>query len=92
MYVMHVKNKERNVIAATTFSRHFDEMHPIVKQGDEDYSACDGIPRHIIILENLIKSKEGVRSEASHNYVTDNYGDDDVSNVTRRFDPALKFY
>ena len=48
-----------------------------MKPGDDDETACDGIPRHTIIIESLIKTKVGVRSEAFHNYVIDNYGDAD---------------
>ena len=68
--------------------------HPIVKPGDNDQSVCDGIPRHTIIIESLIETKEGVRSEIFHNYVIDNYEDADVTegSGTRHIDPALKFY
>lgn len=58
------RNKEQNTIATTILSRHVDEIHPTVKPVDDDYSACDGILSHIIILEGLIISKEGTRSEA----------------------------
>jgi len=87
-------NKERNVIATTIFSKHVNATHPVVKPGDNDQSACDGILRHTIIIESLIESKEGVRSEIFHNYVIDNYGDADVTegSGTRHIDPALKFY
>ena len=74
------------------FSQYVNKTHTLVKQGDRDYSVCNGIPRHKIILESLIESKEGVRSEVFHKQVIDNYGDADVSNGTRRIDPALKFY
>ena len=50
-----LKTKNGMLLQPQLFSRHFDEMYPIVKQGDEDYSACDGIPRQTIILESLIK-------------------------------------
>ena len=86
-------NKERNAIATTIFSRHVDKSHPIVKPGDDDQSACDGIPRHTIIIESLIETKVGVRSEAFHNYIIDNYGDADVKvGTSKHVDPALKFY
>ena len=55
-------NKEQNVVTTTIFSRNVDETHPVVKPGDDDQRACDGIPRHAIILKDLIKSKEGVWS------------------------------
>ena len=60
-------NKQRNVIATTFFLRHVDGNHPVVKPGDDNQSACDSIPRHKIILEVLITSKERARSEAFHN-------------------------
>ena len=87
-------NKERNVIATTIFSKHVNETHPVVKPGDNDQSACDGIPRHTIIIESLIQTKAGVRSEIFHNYVIDNYGDADVKEGSgnRHIDPALNFY
>ena len=71
-------NKERNVIATTIFSTNIDETNPTLKPCDNDQNACDGIPRHTLILESLIESKEGVRSETFHNYVINNYGDADV--------------
>ena len=52
-----------------------DKSHPIMKPGNDDESACDSILRHAIIIESLIETKEGVRSEVFHNYVIDNYGD-----------------
>ena len=33
-----------------------------------------------------------MKSEAFYNYVIDNCGDDDVSDLKRQVDPALKFY
>ena len=64
-----------------------------MKPGDNDQSAYDGIPRHTIILESFIKSKEETRSEVFHNYMINNYGDADVKQGTSRYiDPALKFY
>ena len=68
-----ITHKERNVIATTIFSTHVDETYPIVKPGDNDQSACDGIPRHTIIIESSIESKEEAMSEAFHNYVIDQY-------------------
>ena len=92
MYFMHVQQKERHIIATTLVLIYVDETHPLVKQSDGGFSECDGILRHTIILESLIESKEGVRSEAFNNYMIDNYGDADVAHGTRRIDPALNFY
>ena len=47
-------NKERNAIATTIFSRHVDKSHPIVKPGDDDESACDGILIHTIIRKKIV--------------------------------------
>ena len=70
-----VTNKEWNDIATIIYSTRVDETYPIVKPGDNDQSACDGIPRNKIMLESVIESREGARSEAFHNYVIDKYGD-----------------
>ena len=43
-------DKERNAIATAIFSRHVDKSHPIVKPGDDDEGACDGIPRQQLSL------------------------------------------
>ena len=86
-------NKKRNVIATTILSTYVDETYPIVKPGDNDQSVCDGIPRHTLVLESLIESKEGARIKAFHNYVIDNNGDADIKQVTSRHtDPTLKLY
>ena len=61
------------------FSKRVNATHPFVKPGDNHQSACDGIPRHTIIIESLIETKEGVRSEICDNYVIDIYGDADVT-------------
>ena len=65
-----------------------------MKPGDNDHSVCDGIPRHTIIVESLIETKERARSEIFHNYVIDNCGDIDVNKgmVNKHVDPALKFH
>ena len=84
------RHKERNIIATTIFSTHVDETYPIVKPGENDQSACDGIPRHTIIIESSIESKEEVMSEAFHNYVIDNHRYADVKQGTsRHIDPSL---
>ena len=44
------------------------------------------------ILESLVESKKGVRSENFHNYVINIYGNAGVSNGSRRIDHALTFY
>ena len=86
-------NKERNAIATTIFSRHVDKSHPIVKPGDDDETACDGIPRHTIIIESLIETKVGVRSEVFHTFVIDNYGDADIKvGTSKHIDLALILY
>ena len=86
-------NKERNAVTKTIFSRHVDKSYPIVKPGDDDQSACDGIPRHTIIIESLIETKVGVRSEVFHDYAIDNHGDADVKvGTSKHIDPALILY
>ena len=55
---LFLTNKERNIIATAIFSKHVDEAHPLVKQGDRDYSVCKSIPRYTIILKSLIESKQ----------------------------------
>ena len=37
-----------------------DKLHPIVKPGDDNQSACDGIPRHTICIGSLSETKVGV--------------------------------
>ena len=71
-----------------------NETHPVVKPGDNDHSVCDGIPRHTIIVESLIETKERARSEIFHNHVIDNCGNMDVSEemVNKHIDPALKLH
>lgn len=41
---------ERNVIATITILQHVKETHPIMKPGNDDYSAYDGVLRHPIVL------------------------------------------
>ena len=92
MYVMHVQQTKNGMLLQLQFSQYVNKTHTLVKQGDRDYSVCNGIPRHKIILESLIESKEGVRSEVFHNYVIDNHKNADVSNETRIINPAVKHY
>ena len=49
-----------------------------MKVGDNNHSACDGIPRHTLIKKSLIETKERARSEIFHNYVINVFGDTDV--------------
>ena len=79
MCFMYVQQSKNGMLSQPHISRHVDKTNPLVKQGDEDCSTCDGIPRHTLILESLIESEKRVRSEAFHNNVIDNYGDNDVS-------------
>lgn len=64
-----------------------------MKPGDDYQSACDVIPRHTLIIGSLFEIKVGVRSEAFHTVVIDNYGDADVRVGTSKYiDPALILY
>ena len=76
------------------FSRRVNETHPVVKPCDDEHSACGGIPKHTIVIESLIETKERGRNEIFHNYVINNFGDTYVKEgmVNKYIDPALKFY
>ena len=88
-----VYNIERNGITTSIFSRHVDKSHPIVKPGDDDLNGSDGIPRHTNIIGSLIETKVGVRCEAFHNYIIDNYGDAAVKvGTSKHIDPPLILY
>lgn len=72
--------------------KNTDTTHLTVKPDDADQIACLGIPRHTIILQCLITSKERIKSEAFYNCVVDNCGDANVLQGTRYVALALKLY
>ena len=56
IYVFYCKfNKQRTEYNYNyNFSNHVGKIHPLVRQGDRDYSVCNSIPMHTTILESLI--------------------------------------
>lgn len=50
----------------------------IVIPGYDGCSAYNNIPRDVLILDSLIKFKEGARNEAFHSYMIDNDEDTNI--------------